>query len=76
MNIFPSDPFAALVHLRIDELRQEAANDMLVRSARTARRRRPSWPTSVVAALRDSFTRGNTSRAAVASRATLPCPTC
>jgi hypothetical protein len=75
MNVISADPFAALVHLRIDELRQEAASDGFARAART-RRTKPSWPTAVVAALRESFARGNTSRAAVASRATLPCPTC
>jgi hypothetical protein len=77
MNVISADPFAALVHLRIEELRQEAAGHESARAARRgARRGRPSWPSSIVIALRDSFARGNTSRAAVASRSLQPCPTC
>jgi hypothetical protein len=58
----PSDPLAAVVHLRIEQLRREAEDHRLVRDARLARMAvRPrrttfSWPATVAAALRDSLT--------------------
>jgi hypothetical protein len=58
----PSDPLAAAVHLRIEQLRREAEDGRLVRDARLARRAmRPrrtasAWPATVAAALRDSLT--------------------
>ncbi|HKG50365.1 MAG TPA: hypothetical protein VKB14_07995 [Actinomycetales bacterium] len=57
-----SDPLAAVVHLRIEQLRREAEDHRLVRDARLARMavrpRRTAfpWPATVAAALRDSLT--------------------
>jgi hypothetical protein len=61
MSAIPSDPLAALVHLRIEQLRREADDHRLVREARRgraavpSRRTASSWPTAVVAAVRDSL---------------------
>jgi len=66
----PSEPLAAAVHLRIEELRREADAYRVVRDARSARRRSgapasrraaSAWPASVVAALRDSLSGGSVS---------------
>ncbi|MGH8891980.1 MAG: hypothetical protein ACRDWY_01530 [Actinomycetes bacterium] len=78
MHILSSDPMAALVHLRIEELRREAAADALASTARDAGPRRSSWPASVASALRESFARATASRppTATESRRGEPCPTC
>jgi len=60
----PSDPLAAAVHLRIEQLRRDADAYRLVREVRDARRRavRPGsrlpasvWPAAVATALRESL---------------------
>jgi hypothetical protein len=58
----PSDPVAAAVHLRIEQLRRDADAYRLVREVRDARRRagvtrRPAsvWPAAVATALRESL---------------------
>lgn len=71
MTSIPSDPFAALVHLRIDELRQDAERAALGRAARVPRRTYWSRAATVATSLRESFARPSTG-----SRAGLPCPTC
>jgi len=60
----PSEPLAAAVHLRIEELRREAEAYRVLRDARSARRRprvvasrraASAWPAAVVTALRNSL---------------------
>ena len=66
-----TDPFAAVVHSRIEELQREAAADAVARRVRRHAPARGDWPRPVVAALREAFGRalGNPAR-------TAPCPTC
>ena len=54
----PSEPVAAAVHLRIEQLRRDADAYRLVRDARRrAGARRPAsvWPAAVATALRESL---------------------
>ena len=67
-----TDPFAAVVHSRIAELRREAAADAVARRVRRRSPAREVRPRPVVAALQDAFGR----RAAGALTRTAPCPTC
>lgn len=67
-----TDPFAAVVHSRIAELRREAAADAVARRVRRHSPAREVRPRPVVAALREAFGR----RAAGALTRTAPCPTC
>jgi len=80
----PSQPLAAVVHLRIEQLRREADAYRLGREALSARRgavapsRRPAsaWPAAVATALRDSLTVAPGPRAARRSAphdGTAPC---
>jgi hypothetical protein len=79
MTTIPSDPMAALVHLHIEALRQEAAADRTASALRAAlaaahgRRRPGRWPAGVAVALRDSIVSAGSPRAA---RRGEPCPTC
>jgi hypothetical protein len=73
MDSLPSDPLAALIRLRIEELRREAAADSRARAGRTRRTRQWSWPASVAAAMRETFARATSTarpkwRRAAASR--------
>lgn len=66
-----TDPFAAVVHSRIEELQREAAADAVAARVRRHAPARRIWPRPVVTALREIFGRalGNPAR-------TAPCPTC
>lgn len=57
MTTLPLDPLAATVHLRIEELRREAAADGAARSARRRRTARRSLPGALVTLLRASIAR-------------------
>lgn len=65
------DPLGTHVHARIAELRREAAADGRARAARRAQPTTVSWPATVAAALRETF-----SRSAASPRPGRPCPTC
>ena len=57
MTTLPLDPLAATVHLRIEELRREAAAERAARSTRRRRTAPRSFPGALVTALRESIAR-------------------
>lgn len=66
----PLDPVAATINLRIEELRSDAATHRVRRAAGDGARAGLTWPSSVVAALRESVTRAADGRSGQA------CATC